>query len=624
MEEMLSSHLTTEHTDFNRNDLRTIACLSSFRPLRPLDTCPICGDSHFDIDINTTNGGKPGEGQIHQCLEKHIADVISSVEPVVKPNTECSITPEFGGITEYTLRERIMEDLILRDGERSLISWKVLQWDNISKSHFNGFLGYYDDHVRDVHKYVELERFKLIPGRLQNRNLRHITKTELLNLDRWIQKRGRPLVIQAHRRNRRLIKKNTEEDVIKVTEEAFNLYSENKPFPAIEELSSRLRGINPERASLLLSVAYPKTMLFLSDELHSWMGTESQENQSSTPESRLKCFHRANETRLRIGVAAIDANISELRRENIVQPASCKPIGKGSFGRIYATPTPLGRGKKATIAVKRIAPAPYFRQQRVLAEMLDSVLLAKLFPDHFVQFYGWNEDEEGHLFAMEYIELGSLASYLTPSSNIWSVRDTKSVIRQILEGLAIMHKQCIAHRDLKPQNILVVSNEPGNIMVKISDFGVSKRCFRRRNTIFCTSIDSCAYEAPEVTRIWCEDRWTYERTWASYTEKVDLWSLGCIIFSMATREVLFPGGAPRPFTRKHRKWLNKRLQDMSLGVTGKLFVRSLLQFEPSRRPSATEALGSRWMTEVDTGSQSVWKRSLGPALHVLEEGTTKA
>lgn len=65
-----------------------------------------------------------------------------------------------------------------------------------------------------------------------------------------------------------------------------------------------------------------------------------------------------------------------------------------------------------------------------------------------MEFFGWSEDDFYVYLAMEYVELGDLESSLVSP---WSEEDTKLVVRQLLEGLARMHRQHIAHRDLRPQ-----------------------------------------------------------------------------------------------------------------------------------------------------------------------------
>ena len=89
--------------------------------------------------------------------------------------------------------------------------------------------------------------------------------------------------------------------------------------------------------------------------------------------------------------------------------------------------------------------------------------------------------------------------------------------------MAYVHKQGISHRDLKPENILL--NEKGT--VKICDFGSAKLLDDKLNTPY---IVSRYYRAPELI-LACSD----------YTEKIDIWAIGCIFAEFLTLRPVFPG-----------------------------------------------------------------------------------
>lgn len=77
------------------------------------------------------------------------------------------------------------------------------------------------------------------------------------------------------------------------------------------------------------------------------------------------------------------------------------------------------------------------------------MLTVDLQHDHlFVEFYGWYEDKSYIYIAMEYIEYGDLSGYIQDSK---AKSEAKTITRQVLEGLEILHEKGICHRDLKPQ-----------------------------------------------------------------------------------------------------------------------------------------------------------------------------
>lgn len=96
---------------------------------------------------------------------------------------------------------------------------------------------------------------------------------------------------------------------------------------------------------------------------------------------------------------------------------------------------------------------------------------------------------------------------------------------QIIGGLRYIHKLNIIHCDIKPENIMVKLKDNANFQIKIIDFGSS--CFR--NEISFTYIQSRFYRAPEVI------------LGANFTEKIDIWSLGCVLVELFTGLPIFPG-----------------------------------------------------------------------------------
>ena len=113
--------------------------------------------------------------------------------------------------------------------------------------------------------------------------------------------------------------------------------------------------------------------------------------------------------------------------------------------------------------------------------------------------------------------------------------DVKDIIKDMLNGLRIMHSENFAHRDLKPGNIFVVQKPPAsNWRVKIGDFGISKQVQGDR-TALRTEIGTLDYLAPEISGYLGTDGLT-----SVYDNAIDIWSLGCVINKVATQRVPFP------------------------------------------------------------------------------------
>merc|ERR1719191_1439783 len=103
--------------------------------------------------------------------------------------------------------------------------------------------------------------------------------------------------------------------------------------------------------------------------------------------------------------------------------------------------------------------------------------------------------------------------------------EARYVFLQIVEGLKYIHSKNIIHRDLKPENILIDQkhSRQGLLEVKLSDFGHSKLINDGYSTAL-TRVGTPQYWAPEVS--------DPAKAALGYTQAVDLWSLGVVLYVM--------------------------------------------------------------------------------------------
>jgi serine/threonine protein kinase len=106
---------------------------------------------------------------------------------------------------------------------------------------------------------------------------------------------------------------------------------------------------------------------------------------------------------------------------------------------------------------------------------------------------------------------------------------------QILQGLITTHKANIIHCDLKPENLMFVADKKRpNSRLKIIDYGSS--CYN--NEKFYSYIQSRFYRAPEVI------------LGMPYSNKIDIWSFGCILVELYLGLPIFPGNSMYDQLRK--------------------------------------------------------------------------
>ncbi|OTB19818.1 hypothetical protein K445DRAFT_303478 [Daldinia sp. EC12] len=505
-------------------------------------------------------------------------------------------------------------------------SMQTLLPNNLSHEQFQKILDRYQSYIRDVYQRADSERFFGIPKKIKEQEEPHIDKTDLIYLDQWMQqlinrtlfrKRGKPLKKEAHMRNRMYIEKNSEEHIRAVTSDAFREYENSKDvLAAMNILVKGLQGVGPSRASLILSTAFPDSLPYFSRGLYQWThwDEDSGWDQSFkwTPDKYHSVLRQVKALVESHSVRAIDVEkvAFVLEHESCIKDFKMDSIADGligedeptGFGRaqVYRVDRQLIDRSQGVVALKQIYKSKDVTsaRNRFLAEVTSSYHLSKKSPGHFVEFIGWNEDRYSLFIAMEYIELGDLEHCIGVSR--WAEKAIKETTKQILEGLKIMHQEGIAHRDLKPQNILVVSTAP-KIQVKITDFGLSKRLSNRKTSGLVTSgIGTAGYKAPEVVRLWfAEDSGQglnhYSRH--SYTFKADIWSLGCIIIRMAVGEQsrLFCNDYELindPVLQKKVGSIKSLLGEANpaMGKTGIEFVQKLIVIEEATRCDSEGAL----------------------------------
>ena len=160
-------------------------------------------------------------------------------------------------------------------------------------------------------------------------------------------------------------------------------------------------------------------------------------------------------------------------------------------------------------------------------------IVTELLRDNLYEFYRYNREHETEL----YFTLGKL----------------QRVTRQILVALEYIHSLHLIHCDLKPENILIKSYS--RCEVKVIDFGSS--CYTHDH--LSSYIQSRSYRAPEVI-LGCK-----------YDERIDIWSLGCIVAELWTGEVLFQNDCVQGLLARIMSIMGPFPDDMFKGKLSKHF-----------------------------------------------------
>jgi serine/threonine protein kinase len=187
---------------------------------------------------------------------------------------------------------------------------------------------------------------------------------------------------------------------------------------------------------------------------------------------------------------------------------------QGAYAEVF-----VGKWSNQKVAVKRLRIDPRSDQLKQLK--LETSLAISFFHPNMVRFYGSTLLEGGyHGIVMELADQGSLRD----KGKTLTLDQKVRVGLCICDGLTYLHAKQVAHRDLKPDNILLFGSDP---VAKITDFGTSKVI---QTLITNTSMAGTPkYSAPELLDVGI-----------SYGSSVDIFSLAMVLYELFSDQDPFP------------------------------------------------------------------------------------
>ncbi|MDR2650074.1 MAG: protein kinase, partial [Clostridiales bacterium] len=196
-------------------------------------------------------------------------------------------------------------------------------------------------------------------------------------------------------------------------------------------------------------------------------------------------------------------------------------IGAGGMAVVYKA-----KDKKLDRAVTlKVMREEYMSDEEFIARFqVEARAAAGLSNANIVNVYDVGQEQDIHYIVMEYID-GVTLKELIQSKAPFRNDEILGVAIQIASALADAHANGVIHRDIKPQNILVTSQG----VVKVTDFGIAKAAGASTMTTGSNTMGSVHYFSPEQARGVYVDN------------KSDLYSLGIVMYEMATGQVPFEG-----------------------------------------------------------------------------------
>ncbi|KAL6277996.1 hypothetical protein ACE6H2_021597 [Prunus campanulata] len=198
-----------------------------------------------------------------------------------------------------------------------------------------------------------------------------------------------------------------------------------------------------------------------------------------------------------------------------------RQIGSGSFSVVWHA---RHRVHGTEVAIKEIATG---RLNKKLQESLMSeiFILKRINHPNIITLHDIIEVPGKINLVLEYCRGGDLSMYIQRHGKVPEAI-AKHFMQQLVAGLQMLRDNNLIHRDLKPQNLLLSTND-NNSVLKIADFGFARSLQPRG--LAETLCGSPLYMAPEIMQL------------QKYDAKADLWSVGAILFQLVTGKTPFTG-----------------------------------------------------------------------------------
>ena len=248
-----------------------------------------------------------------------------------------------------------------------------------------------------------------------------------------------------------------------------------------------------------------------------------------------------------------------------------KLLGEGGMANVFlAEDIILGR----KVAVKVLRGDLAGDEKFVRRFQREALAASSLGHPNIVEMYDVGEDNGDFYIVMEYVD-GRNLKQLIKKRGALTFPEVIDIMLQLTDGLSHAHDAYIIHRDIKPQNILILENG----LVKITDFGIAMALNNTQLTQTNSVMGSVHYLPPE------------QAAGKGSTIKSDVYALGILMYELLTGKLPFKGENAVEIALKHMKdplpSLRRELNDVPQSLEN-VIIKASAKNPKNRYSSARE------------------------------------
>ncbi|KAF1360173.1 kinase-like protein [Lizonia empirigonia] len=256
-----------------------------------------------------------------------------------------------------------------------------------------------------------------------------------------------------------------------------------------------------------------------------------------------------------------------------------KLIGKGSFGKVYLASHKLSNGSKVVLKSAKKDDPNLAREIHHHRQFIHP---------HIARLYEVIVTEELVWLALEWCPGDELYNYLLQKGALEPAK-VQRIFTQLVGAVSYVHNKSCVHRDLKLENILL--DKHGD--VKLVDFGFTRE-YEGKSNYLQTWCGTVCYSAPEMLK---------GEKYAG--EKVDVWSLGIILYALLVGELPFDDDDEMVTKMKILK--EEPVYPDNFPPQARELCQALLSKRPILRPTLAEVLQNPWLSEYAPRQQETLK-----------------